>query len=157
MTAWILVSDASRANLYSAELREDDWSLVEAFEHPEGRKMSREIEGTSPPGREQQSGPQGQSGRRTSLEPQTTPKEAELHRFAHRLTDFLEKAVAKRSFDYLVLVAPPHFLGTLKGSLGQQAAKHLRATVDKDLSTLGAPELRQRLVDSVFPQKSTSS
>jgi hypothetical protein len=24
MTAWILVSDASRANLFSAELREDD-------------------------------------------------------------------------------------------------------------------------------------
>ena len=159
MTAWILVSDASRANLYSAELREDDWSLVEAFDHPEGREFSREIEGTSPPGRGQQGNSQGQSqgGRRTALEPRTTPKEAELHRFAHRLSEYLEKAIAKRSFDYLVLVAPPHFLGTLKGSLGQQATKHLRATVDRDLSTLGAADVRQRLVDSVFPLNPASS
>ena len=149
MTVWILVSDASRANLYSAELREDPWSLVEAFEHPEGREMSREIEGTSPPGRGQQGDAQG--GRRTALQPRTTPKEAEFERFAHRLSEYLEKAIAKRSFDNLVLVAPPHFLGMLKGSLGPQSAKHLRATVDKELSTLDASELRQRLADTVFP------
>jgi protein required for attachment to host cells len=157
MTAWILVSDASRANLYSAELREDDWSLVEAFDHPEGRRKSSEFQGESPPGRGQQDSAPGQGGRRTALEPRTTPKEAEIHRFAHRLSDYLEKAVANRSFDYLVLVAPPHFLGTLKGSLGQQAAKHLRATVDKDLCTLSAADLRQRLVDSVFPENPASS
>ena len=157
MTAWILVSDASRANLYSAELREDDWSLVEAFDHPEGRELSHESEGESPPGRAQQDSSRGQGGRRTALEPRTTPKEAELHRFAHRLSDYLEKAIAKRSFDYLVLVAPPHFLGTLKGTLGQQATKHVRTTVDKDLSMLGAADLRQRLVDSVFPLNPASS
>jgi protein required for attachment to host cells len=149
MTAWILVSDASRANLYSAELREDDWSLVKAFEHPEGRETSREIEATSPPGRGQQGKAQG--GRRTSLEPRTWPKEAELQRFGQHLASYLEEAIAKRQFDYLVLVAPPHFLGTLKGALGRQAAKHVRATVDKDLSMLDGAELQQRLVETVFP------
>lgn len=155
MTAWILVSDTSRANLYSAELREDDWSLVKAFEHPEGREQSKEIEATSPPGRGQQGGAHGgaQPGRRTSLEPRTWPKEAEAQRFAQQLSDYLEEAVAKRSFDYLVLVAPPHFLGTLKGTLGRQAAKHLRATIDKELSTLDATDVRQRLLDAVFPSK----
>jgi protein required for attachment to host cells len=154
MTAWILVSDASRANLYSAELREDEWSLVKAFEHLEGREMSREIEATSPPGRGQQGRAQG--GRRTALEPRTWPKEAEAQRFAQHLSAYLEEAVASRSFDYLVLVAPPHFLGMLKGSLGRQAAKHLRATIDKDLSTLDATDLRRRLVDTVFPLKPAS-
>jgi protein required for attachment to host cells len=149
MTAWILVSDASRANLFSAELREDDWSLVKAFEHPEGREMSREIEDTSPPGRGQQGEAQG--GRRTAFEPRAWPKEAEVQRFAQQLSAYLETAIAKRSFDYLVLVAPPHFLGKLRGALGRQAAKHVRATIDKDLSTLDATELRQRLVDAVFP------
>lgn len=154
MTAWILVSDASRANLYSAELREDDWSLVKAFEHPEGREMSREIEATSPPGRGQQGRAQG--GRRTSLEPRTWPKEVEVQRFAQQLTAYLEEAIARRSFDYLVLVAPPHFLGTLKGALGRQAAKHVRATIDKDLSTLDATDLCQRLADTVFPRNPAS-
>jgi protein required for attachment to host cells len=153
MTAWILVSDVSKANLYSTELRENEWSLVKAFEHPEGREPSREIEDRSPPGRGQQGGAQSgaQPGRRTSFEPRTWPKEAEAQRFAQQLGDYLEEAVAKRSFDYLVLVAPPHFLGTLKGTLGRQTAKHLRATIDKDLITLNATEVRQRLVDTVFP------
>ncbi len=116
--------------------------------------MSREIEDTSPPGRGQQGGAQG--GRRTSLEPRTWPKEAERQRFAQRLSAYLEEAIAKRQFDSLVLVAPPHFLGTLKDSLGKQTAKHVRTTIDKDLSTLGAADLRQRLVDSVFPLNPTS-
>lgn len=154
MTAWILVSDASRAHLYSTELPEDPWSLVKSFEHPEGREMSREIEDTSPPGRGQQGGSVG--GRRTALEPRTWPKEAEAQRFAQQLSAYLEEAVAKRSFDYLVLVAPPHFLGTLKGSLGRQAARHVRATIDKDLSTLDAADLRQRLVERVFPRNPAS-
>ncbi len=155
MTAWILVSDAGGASLYSAELREDAWSLVQDFDHPEGRELSREIEDTSPPGRGQQGGAQG--GRRTSLEPRTWPKEAELQRFAQQLGDFLEEAIAKRSFDYLVLVAPPHFLGTLKASLGRQAAKHLRGTIDKDLRSLKPSELRQRIVDAVFPTSPAAS
>jgi protein required for attachment to host cells len=154
MTVWILVSDASRAHLYSAELRDDEWSLVESFEHPEGRELSSEIEATSPPGRGQQGSAQG--GRRTALQPRTWPKEAELQRFAQRLSAHLEEAIARRQFDSLVLVAPPHFLGALKDSLGQQTAKHVRATIDKDLSTLGAIDLRQRLVDAVFPLKPTS-
>jgi protein required for attachment to host cells len=149
MTAWILVSDASRAKLYSTELREDDWSLVKEFEHPEGRELSREIADTSPPGRGQQG--QAQGGRRTSYEPRTWPKEAEAQRFAQQLSSYMEEAVAKRQFDYLTLVAPPHFLGVLKGSLGHQAAKLLRTTVDKDLSNLGARELRDRLVNTIFP------
>jgi protein required for attachment to host cells len=149
MTAWILVSDAGRAKLFSAELREDDWSLVKSFEHPEGRELSREINPTSPPGRAEQSKAPG--GPRTALDPRTWPKEAEAERFAQQLGSYLQDAIARRQFDYLVLVAPPHFLGTLKAALGRQAARHLRATVDKDLSTLDAAELRRRLVDAVFP------
>jgi protein required for attachment to host cells len=149
MTTWILVGDAGRANLYSAELREDGWSLVKEFEHPEGRERSSEIKPSSPPGRTQQSKVAG--AQRSSMEPHTTPKEAESERFAQHLSDYLEKAIAKREFDYLVLVAPPHFLGTLHGTLGRQAAKHLRATVNKDLSMFQAADLRERLVDTVFP------
>jgi protein required for attachment to host cells len=151
MTTWILVSDASRARLYSTELRENDWMLVEEFEHPEGRQLSSEIRPTSPPGRTQQSTAKG--ARHTAMEPQTTPKEAEADRFAQQLSEYLEKGTAGRQFDYLVLVAPPHFLGRLHGSLGRQAARLLRATVNKDLSMFGAADLKDRLADDVFPLK----
>jgi protein required for attachment to host cells len=154
MTAWILVGDASRAKLFAAELREDDWSLVKDFEHPEAREPGREIGPQAPPGRMLKSKTPG--GRHTALEAHTSPKEVESERFARQLGTYLEDAVARRQFDYLVLVAPPHFLGVLKNALGQQAAKHLRSTVDKDLSTVDAAELRKRLIDDVFPRHAGS-
>ena len=149
MTTWILVSDASRAKLFSTELPEDDWALVQEFEHPEGRETSQEIRPGSPPGRMQMSKAHG--ARHTAVEPQTTPKEAEAERFAQHLANRLEHATAERQFDYLVLVAPPRFLGILHRTLGRQAAKHLRATINKDYSTLEAAELRERLIGDVFP------
>jgi protein required for attachment to host cells len=155
MSAWILVSDASRAKLFSAELREDDWSLVQTFEHPEGREPGREIGPTAAPGRMLKS--KGPGGRHTALEAHTSPKEAEAERFARQLAGYLEDAVARRQFDYLVLVAPPHFLGVLKGALGRQTTKHVRRAVDKDFSMLDAAEMRERLVDDVFPRHAGSS
>ncbi len=150
MTSWILVTDAGRARLFSTELRENAWNVVEEFEHTEGRETSSDIENTSPPGRMQQGDAQG--GRRTALEPRTWPKEVEAEHFAQRLVDFLEAAIAKRDYDQLVLVAPPHFLGMLKKKLGQQAAKKLLLSIDKDLSKFPTAEIRERLVDEVFPQ-----
>lgn len=149
MTTWILVADAGRARLFSTELRANAWNVVKEFEDTEGRLTSSEIEDTSPPGRMQQGDAQG--GRRTALEPRTWPKEVEAEHFGQRLVDYLEAAVAKREYDHLVLVAPPHFLGLLKKKLGQQTAKKLLTSVDKDLSKLPPAEVRDRLMDEVFP------
>jgi protein required for attachment to host cells len=153
VTTWILVSDTSRAKLFSAEKREDDWALVKDFEHPEGREFSQEIRPSSPPGRMQKS--KG-VGSRSSMEPHTWPKEAEAERFAEFVAHYLDEALAKRAFDALVLVAPPHFLGMLHGTLGKQTAKHLKATVDKDLAMFDFAEIRERLLDVAFPPKSTT-
>jgi protein required for attachment to host cells len=148
MTTWILVCDASRAKLFSAERREDDWSLVREFDDPEGRKASREIQPSAPPGRMQES--RGVGARRSSMEPHASPKENEAQRFASQLAGHLEAATNKAEFDALVLAAPPHFLGMLHGALASQTAKRLRATVDKDLVMLKDAEIRQRLVEAAF-------
>jgi protein required for attachment to host cells len=149
MTAWILVADTAGARLFSTELPERPWALVETFEHPEGHEFSREIRPSSPPGRAEQSTAYG--ARHTAMEPRTTPKEAESIRFAQLLAERLEQGASARSYDYLVLVAPPHFLGTLRTALGDQAAKHVRAAIDKELTRLEPAELRERLIDAVFP------
>ena len=41
----------------------------------------------------------------------------------------------------------------LRAALARQTAKHLRATVDKDLVMLNDAEIRQRLIDAAFPPK----
>jgi protein required for attachment to host cells len=151
MRTWILVSDTSRAVLFSAEKREDDWSLVKSFEHPEGRELSSEIRPSSPPGRMQKS--KG-SGARSAVEPHTWPKEADAERFAKLLASYLDEAAGKGEFASLVLAAPPHFLGILHGTLAHQTVKHLQATVHNDLVNFDAAEIRQRLIDEVFPPKS---
>jgi protein required for attachment to host cells len=148
VTTWILVSDVSRAVLFSTEKREDDWSLVKSFEYPEGRELSSEIRPSSPPGRMQKS--KG-SGARSAVEPHTWPKEADAERFAKLLASYLDEAISKGEFAALVLVAPPHFLGMLHGTLAGQTTKHLQATVHKDLVMFDAAEIRQRLIDEVFP------
>ena len=151
MSIWILVSDASRGVLYSAEKRDDDWSLVKSFEHPEGRELSSEIRPSSPPGRMQKS--KG-SGARSAVEPHTWPKEADAERFAKLLASHLDEAVGKGEVASIVLVAPPHFLGILHGALAHQTVKHLQATVHKDLVMFDAAEIRKRLMDDVFPSTS---
>jgi protein required for attachment to host cells len=153
MTTWILVSDASRARLFSTELREHDWKMVEEFEHPEGRQTSSEIRPSSPPGKSQQSSAPG--AHHTAFEPRTTPKEAEAERFAHLLCEHLDHAVQRAAFDHLVLVAPPHMLGVLREKLKNPVASRVRATVNKDLARLSGSELRERLLDTVFPTQST--
>lgn len=154
MTAWILVGDASRSKLFTTELPENAWSLVEEFDHPESREASRAIRPSSPPGRMLQNKAGG--GGRSAMQPRTTPKEAEVERFAHELSQYLENAAARRQFDLLVLVAPPHFLGVLQAALGRQSARCLRATVNKDLSKLDGLELRKRLLEVVFPAKNAA-
>jgi len=149
MTTWILVSDASRARLFTTELREHDWKLVEEFDHPEGRETSSEIRPTSPPGKSQQGATAG--AHHTAFQPRTTPKEAEAERFAHLLDEYLNNAVQQAAFDHLVLVAPPHMLGVLREKLKNPVASRLRTTVNKDLAMLGAAEVRERLLDTVFP------
>jgi len=152
MTTWILVSDASRSKLFSAAKREDNWSLIKEFEHPEGRETSSQIRPSSPPGRRQKSDAQG--AHRSSMEPHTWPKEAEAERFAKHLTSYLDHAAEKGELDVLVLVAPPHFLGMLHGALAAQTQKHLQTTVDKDLVMFDAAEIRERLLDIAFPPQS---
>jgi protein required for attachment to host cells len=152
MTAWILVGDTTKARIYTTELPEQPWTLVSEFEHPEGRESSREIRPSSPPGRMQST---ALGGRRTAVEPRTTPKEAEAERFAKTLADHLQSAIARRQFDHLTIVAGAHFLGLLLHTVSDQVTKHLKATVTKDLVALDASELRERLAETVFSPKSS--
>jgi protein required for attachment to host cells len=138
--------------LFSAEKRADNWTLLKDFEHPEGRKLSQDISPSAPPGRMQQT--KGPGARRTSMEPHTWPKEASAERFAELLAQYLEEALGTNAFDALVLAAPPHFLGMLHGTLAEQTAKRLKATIDKDLVMFDAAEIRERLIAVAFPPAS---
>ena len=128
MSIWILVSDASRATLYATEKRGDDWRAIGSYSHPASRMMNSELTPTEPGHSAKSKG----GGRRTALQPDTTPKQAEMEHFAQQLADVLAAGTKQRSFETVVLVAPPHFLGLLRKRLSTETEKQLVTVVHKD-------------------------
>jgi protein required for attachment to host cells len=142
---WILVCDAAKARFFETEGGDSTWRAVDLLLHEESRGKASELVG-------------GPSGTRSSLggsvfhnalAPASLPKDVEKDRFAHTLAVALDAALRAARFHKLVLVAPPHFLGLLRGELTRELEKHLLATVDKDLNDLDMHALSARLRDTV--------
>ena len=152
-TTWILVGDASRARLFEGREPGEGYSLVTTLLHPESRAhvadLVTDVNGRKPVGvtrgvgvvRGWQGGIQGRPG----VERDTDPKEVEAQKFARELSALLTKALDERRYDALVLVAPPHFLGTLKDALGDPVRKRLEGTLGKDLAPFEPREIERRL------------
>jgi protein required for attachment to host cells len=130
---WIVAADSSRARLLQVAGRER-LVEVESFLNPEARMDERELitdahprfRGTSGPGSDRQ---------------ETSAQEHATDLFAKRVADYLEKARTEHRYDELVLVAPPKFLGALRGELGKEVAKLVVEELPKDLSWLNERQL----------------
>ena len=147
MNTWIVVSDASRARIFAVGDDERAWSLVRELEHPESRvKETDLVDGER--GRTRQS---AGAGARSSMEPTTSPKRVEHNVFAQDLAELLEHGYDTQQYRDLVLVAPPQFLGILRGAIGAKLEKHVVAALDKDYTGSDALELQTRL-DSLLKQ-----
>jgi protein required for attachment to host cells len=146
MSTWILVSDACRATLFATERRGDDWQVIASYSHPESRLKNSELTSTEPGHSLKSKG----GSRHTVMEPETSPKQAEMEHFAQELADILAAGTKQRSFCTVVLVAPPHFLGLLRLRLSTETRKRLGAVIDKDYTFADAQEARRRLEDAVF-------
>src|SRR4051812_46621165 len=153
-STWVLVCDASRARLLQEQPRGSALSLVGTFEHAESRARGRDLMADAP-GRKPV-GPvpaarvpgQGSAHGRPGAAPDTDPKDVEAEKFAHELAEVLERGRSDHAYEELVIAAPPHFLGTLRSVMSSQVAKHIEATLDKDLTGLELPELVKRLHSS---------
>lgn len=142
-TLWILVCDASRARLFQMA-QPEQLKLLEELEHPDSRAKTRDLmadtNGRMPSGQGA-----GHHGNMPGAAPDTDAKEVEAMKFARELAKRLDKGRVEHEFDRLVLVAPPHFLGLLKGTLDGEVKKLLAHTIDKDLTSVQARELPERL------------
>jgi protein required for attachment to host cells len=144
-TVWILVCDASRGRLFEIRGEGGAWHQVEAFAHGESREKAGDLV-TDRMGR---SSSEGASSHHSALAPASSPKEVEKGHFGHTLAKMLDEALRTKRFRFLVLAAPPHFLGMLKKELTPELEKHLLATVDKDLSHLAPTDIAKRMQEVV--------
>lgn len=137
---WFLVADRSRAKIYQGPPdRNGHFSVEHVFEHPEGRLRRQEME-SDEPGRISLVGKS-----RTVPETHEDPEHREARRFAGELCTYLESARREGQFDRLNIVAPPFFLGVLRGHLTPELRARIAGELSQEWTTLTDPQVYDRL------------
>ncbi|HEY9201257.1 MAG TPA: host attachment protein [Gammaproteobacteria bacterium] len=137
---WVLVADSARARLFHADgsagaLQEQTDLLM-----PGSRLKESDLVGDRA-GRAFDSGGKG----RHAMDPGTSAKEMESHRFAAEIAELLQKEHLAGAFNRLTLVAPPAFLGELRSALSDGVREKVSAELDKDLVQFDSKAIREHL------------
>jgi protein required for attachment to host cells len=109
-------------------------------EFEDGRRHHGELEADRPGSSAGRAG-----GGRHSYAPSRDAKDQACAHFAKELAADLARAFRAGDFTRLVLIAPPRFLGVIKGALDPQLERALLATIAKDLPRASTSELIAQL------------
>lgn len=136
---WILVGNASRARLFSADARGETWTLLEEFHHDESRAKNFEL-------LNQPDNPNAGTihGPAAENEPDGR-KELEQERFARELSHRLDRGVDGHRFERLIIAAPPEFLGRLRRALSTRVRQRVVLDLDADYSQVPMRDLPARV------------
>jgi protein required for attachment to host cells len=136
---WIVAANSAYAKIYKAE---NNHKLVEvaALSHPESRLHDRDLVSSRPGITNSSLG-----ARRSSMEPQTTPKEQEIALFAKQICQYLDTANHQTNLNRIYLTASPAFLGILRQHLSASINHLIAGEVDRDLTHLSPEEIRGHL------------
>jgi protein required for attachment to host cells len=145
-TTWILIADSSRARIFEKKEHEKHLEEVEDFVDSEGRATSKELR-TDGRGRFYGKGERDQGH---TAEPAVSAVEHENDMFAHTLTRYLDDARKENRYNRLYLIAPPKFLGLIRGSLDNEVKKMVQAELQKDISTFTAQEVEGYVKENIW-------
>lgn len=132
MHTCIVVADNSRARIFSSYANFSELTEEEGFVHDAAHLSNQELVGDAAGKSVDQHG---------SLDPATSARQHESKTFAKSLVKHLKELHNRDHFKNLVLVAPPKFLGLLRGELPAPLDKLLTKTIDKELSLCSVDEL----------------
>ncbi|HID83218.1 MAG TPA: host attachment protein [Chromatiales bacterium] len=142
MTIWVVVADASKARIFSAESRNGVLVETADYLHAESRMKGRDLE-TDDQGRAFDSGGQGRHA--MGKEQEVSEREAEI--FARELCEEIDKAAKAGQFKKLYIIATPKFLGHLRAQMSTQAKSLIAGEVSKDLVNHEIQDIRKHLGD----------
>ena len=126
---WVVVADASRADIYSRQKRFSPLELVQSLTEPEARSKERDL-ASDAPGRSFDIRGEG----RHAMEPDHSGKDHLRESFVSRIADELESARNADRFQQLVIVAAPAVLGALRAQLSGAIQKHVVAEFNKHMT-----------------------
>jgi len=152
MRVRIVVADRGEARFYQAQHANSQLQLVGQLTDPQAHLHDRDFK-SDRPGRVYDHASSG--GRRGAVAHHATggernPLQHEAEVFAHRIVKELEKAQHAASFDRLVLMAEPSFLGQLREVMPKSLMKTVVLQVHKDLVHQDERAISEHLQAEVF-------
>lgn len=137
---WILVADSTRARLFEQGPADKTFGEVACFTNPDGHAPGRRAAEDRLPRVNESVGRV-----RHAIEPRTSLRDKSTDHFAHTLAEALAHGHNDHLYDRLVLVAPAHFLGVLRGNLGKLVAGCIVGEIGRNLTTRPVAELHASL------------
>jgi len=137
---WVLVSDTTRARVFSTDKARGPLQEVETLVHVESRLHEQELTSDPRPGRNL-----GGNGNAHSLGHETDPKKQEGVRFARQICDYLSSAHADRRFQKLYIMAAPSFLGELRHNLSKPVSLSVSEEIAKNVTRMDPGTIRGHL------------
>jgi protein required for attachment to host cells len=133
---WVVVADASGADVFGYKFKSDSWKPLYHLDFDgNGAPQSRDF-GTKASMHKGALHAHGAS----------TQKETYERHLAHAIAHALERGLADKSFEAVVLVATPKLLGELRENLDRGLRKLVVAEVHKDYRALAPAALAQILL-----------
>ena len=141
---WVLVANASAACLYMNEGPHKGLQKVREFAHVRSRAKLADLVTDQPaPGR-------SAGSRRASYQPASDPRQLEADRFASELSEALETGRKQRTYQRLILVAAPQFMGRLRRRFGAPLQRLLTDSFEKDYTKSDARSLTRKLEGCIY-------
>ncbi len=137
---WVVVADASRMQVFAADVMLEALLPLEGRTHPASRLPTSELVSD-----DRGATRDGITGIRSRVERHTEPHRGAIDDFAREIGHLLHDARVAARFERLVLVAPPQFLGAIRAHLDHETAKTVLASFAHEWTRLPLPELAARI------------
>jgi protein required for attachment to host cells len=137
---WVVTADSTQAHFYEVDRIGGEFKAVKSLNHAEGKKKGQDLT-SDRPGRAFDSAGLG----RHAMSSQVNPREHEAEVFAREVCEALELGRTRGSFQRLIVLAPPDFLGKLRKSITSEANKLVAESVPKSVVGLGPDDIRRRI------------
>ena len=143
-TTWILVANASEAQLYANTGISKGLEKVAAFDHPDSRRKTSDLV-SDRPGHMQSAG-----NGHGSHQQATDPKRHEHEIFAREIAQHIEQGRTGNQYQRLIVAAEPHFRGLLNNTFSTQVHSLISESLDKDYTKVTQKQLAVHLEKFIY-------
>ena len=142
ITTWILIADGAHARIF------ENLGPGKGLREIPGETLDQPIPptrglGADRPGRVQES----VGGARHGMTPKTDWHDQAKEDFAKSLGEHLNASGLRKTFDRVILVAPPKTLGHIRTALTSQTADMVTAEINKDLVQKTPAEIERHIAE----------